>query len=156
MYIYIYMRVYVYTHICIYLSICLYPCVCSGKRRRHLGRRRGRARRRTAQPHIRSRGAYVYELTIHRISYSSDVFQRSRSRSPPLKKKRWKLANPIELSSGFDRVCQASTGFAQLAIFFTRVALSGPSISIQHSLFVVVFSFVYAPPRVPPARSPSG
>ena len=34
-----------------------------------------------------------------------EVFERSRSKSLPLEKTRSKLANPVELSWGFDRGC---------------------------------------------------
>ena len=34
-----------------------------------------------------------------------EIFERSRSKSSPLEKIRSKLANPVELSWGFDRGC---------------------------------------------------
>ena len=37
--------------------------------------------------------------------YIVDVLKRSRSKSSPLEKTRLKLANRVELSRGFNRVC---------------------------------------------------
>jgi len=45
---------------------------------------------------------WIYTICIYVCIYG-EVLQRSRSKSSPLEKTRSKLANPVELSWGFDR-----------------------------------------------------